>query len=721
MTLWLIAVGLVTLLGQVVLLREILVASFGSELIYLLAMGLQMLGTALGAVAGRRATRESEARVRALFLTFAVTLPILVGLVRALRVIFRGTPGAYLPFLQQLSGIALVLLPLGMSGGLLFTSAARLYVDRSRTLAAAYAVESIGGLIGGAISTVLIALGVQNLAAALLCSIIAATAALLPSRAARPSWLSPVASALVLLLAAALSGSKRIDRELTALNHPHLLDSRDTPYGRATVTGSLGQIVVFENDALAFESQGTSAEEFVHLAALQAESPRSVLVLGGAIEGLVPEVQKHKPSRVWDVEIDKRLLDLVLPFLPSELTKPLSMPGNIVTFEDPRRLLERPGRYDLILSGMPEPESGQASRFYTREFFDLCTRRLSTGGVMAFRLRSSENLWTPALARRTASIVRALRSAFSDVIVLPGTVNVVVASNGRLERDPDVLSARLRERRIQARLVSPPYLRYVYTNDRVAEIESILARTSAPESRDARPVCYQYTLVLWLSRFFPTLARADFRQLAPGGLRGAGSAWIALAILLIVALVVCRRSLVLRRTLLVGFAGFAGMVLEGSLILAYQISEGVLYQNLGILLTMFMAGLAMGSWAIDRRADPTPGVGGLPAATGVALLLGTAALACLTAWIVSSPGGNGLRSSGLLLLAAGLLTGAIFAFASLRRVESQAVVVAPLYAADLLGGFAGSIAGSLFLIPVLGLPASMLLVGLLAVLALLLV
>jgi hypothetical protein len=75
----------------------------------------------------------------------------------------------------------------------------------------------------------------------------------------------------------------------------------------------------------------------------------------------------------------------------------------------------------------------------------------------------------------------------------------------------------------------------------------------------------------------------------------------------------------------------------------------------------------------------------------------------------------------LFLLAAGLLTGAIFAFASLRRAENQAVVVAPLYAADLLGGFAGSIAGSLFLIPLLGLPASVLLVGLLAVMALLLV
>ncbi len=708
-TVWLIAVGIVTLLGQVVLLREILVASFGSELIYLLAIGVQMLGTAMGAAAARRITRDSEARIRVALVAFAVMLPLLVVMARALRLMFRGTPGAYLPLFQQTAGLALVLLPAGVLGGVLFTGVARIYVAESRTLAGAYAVESVGGIVGGAGSTILIAIGVQNLAAAFSCAMIAAAAALHRWRGARP-WLRATASAIVLLLALGLVVSRHIDLALTALNHPQLLATRDSAYGRTTITGSLGQVVVFQNDALAFESQGTSAEEFVHLAALQSERPRSVLVLGGAIEGLVAEVEKHRPSRINDVEVDERMIDLALPFLPARAG---TTAATLTTFDEPRHVLERPDHYDLILSGMPEPDSGQSSRFYTREFFELCARRLSPGGVMAFRLRGSENLWTPALARRTASIVTALRSSFADVIILPGTVNIIVASNGPLERDPAVLSGRFQERRIDARLVSPQYIRYLYTNDRRAEIERTVAGTPAPESRDRRPVCYQFTLALWLSRFFPNLASLDPTQLRPGAV-GSGCA----AILLVATLAVCRRWPALRRSLIVGFAGFAGMILEGSLLLAYQIGEGVLYRDLGILLMMFMAGLAAGSWSMDRRARSAgaPGRG-----TGVALLSAAAALAVLIAWRVASPAGSSLWTSAVLLFAAGCVTGALFAFGSLRRVDDQASVVAPLYAADLLGGAAGSFAGSLFLVPLLGLPASAVLIGVLALAALLLV
>jgi hypothetical protein len=49
----LFAVGLVSLLGQVVLLREGLVAAYGVELAALSGLGLWLAGTALGAAAGR--------------------------------------------------------------------------------------------------------------------------------------------------------------------------------------------------------------------------------------------------------------------------------------------------------------------------------------------------------------------------------------------------------------------------------------------------------------------------------------------------------------------------------------------------------------------------------------------------------------------------------------------------------------------------------------------
>lgn len=710
MTIRLALVGLVTLLGQVVLLREIVVASYGSELIYLLAIGIQLLGTVAGVLAGRHEARDSGLRLRALFFAYALLLPALVAFARAMRIVFGAVPGAYLGFGQQMAGIALALVPLGMSGGLLFAAAARTYVAGGKTLAAAYAIESAGSLAGGAMSTLFVAWGIQNLSAALLCAIFAALAAAIGPEDDRHRRLAGVAWVVVIALAAAADSSTRIDRAMTSWTHPSLLDTRDTPYGRATVTGSHGQVAVFENDALAFESEGTSAEELVHLAALEVAEPRSIFVLGGAVEGVVTEARKHRPEKIEDVELDRRMIELAMRRLPRSAPYALRVPGTRLTYADPRRALERSGQHDLILSAMPEPDSGQTSRYYTKEFFALCASHLEPGGVFAFRLRSSENLWTPALARRLASIDGALRTAFADVIVLPGTANLVIASNGRLVRDPDILAARFRERGIEARLVSPRYIRYLLTNDRTAEIAELVARTPAPTNSDARPVCYRYTQMLWLARFYPQIALDE-----SAGFDARRTLAAALAIALAAALL-ARRSIAVRRAALVAVAGFAGMVLECALILGYQTGSGALYQDVGLLLAMFMAGLTGGSWLVNvfatgRHAEA------MRSQHGVALLVAIALLACLAASRFVSPQPPGLPAVTLLLLGAGLLTGGLFAFASLWRVESQGTVIAPLYAADLVGGCAGSLVASLVLIPLAGLPLTLLLVGAAAILA----
>ena len=153
MILWLVAIGVISILGQVVLLRELNVAFYGSELVYVLALGVWLLWTAVGAAAGRRAHVPSERRVRLLLLAAAWVLPLAVVLSRGLRILFGGVPGAYLPFPRQLAGMALALLPVSLMMGLLFQWAAKRYVGERRTLAAAYAIESVGALIGGMLAT----------------------------------------------------------------------------------------------------------------------------------------------------------------------------------------------------------------------------------------------------------------------------------------------------------------------------------------------------------------------------------------------------------------------------------------------------------------------------------------------------------------------------------------------------------------------------------------
>ncbi len=689
-------VGFTSILGQTVLLRELHVAFYGVDLVYLLALGIWLLWSAAGAVADRRG-EPSPQTVRVLLAAFALVLALDFAFVRGIRVWFGAVPGAFLPFHLQILTAAVALLPVGFLSGLLFRKAAALYMTGARSLAGAYAVESLGGLAGGLWATLALEFGIQNFAAALTCSLVAAAAACFPP--GRRRW---VALPACCLLAAALLRSGPLDRAMTSWTHPGMVESRDSPYGRVTIDRAGGQIAVFENDALSFETEGTAVEEFVHLAALQHPRPAHVLVLGGGVAGSVAEILRHRPELVDYVELNPVLMRAVRPFLPPEAARALENERVRTVITDPRRFLDAAGQYDLILAGMPEPTSGQANRYYTAEFFRQCAGRLTAEGVLAFRLPSAENLWTVPLARRNAGIYRALRSAFADAVVLPGAGNIFLASRAALVRDPDVLAARFESRGIRSRIVSRPYIRYLYLNERFGQIARILESAPPQINSDERPVCFQYTAVLWLSKFFPRLAFLDPSALWPAGAGMPRVLWVA-ALLLPALFLAGRGRAALRRALLAGTAGLMGMVLETLLILHYQVKRGLLYQDIGGLLMSFMAGLALGAYAVDRHASlPVRSLRPL-ARWGPLLLAGFAALGLAAGWRIRAGSPAGIVETALLLVSAGFLVAGTFAFAGMHGVADQRAAIGPLYGADLIGGCVGCLASALVLIPLAGL------------------
>ncbi|MGZ6225874.1 MAG: spermidine synthase, partial [Syntrophales bacterium] len=557
----LFSIGLISILGQVVLLRELNVSFYGVELIYLLALGVWLFWTAIGAVLGRHTDFPSGKALALLFIIFGILLPLDIVFIRASRLLFGGIPGAYLTFPQQVTIAVISLMPAGILSGILFQFTAKLYVARGKTVAIAYAIESLGGLVGGLTATLFLKWGIQNFAIALACglaSVITPLVFLKPKRKSPLQWTTAALACILLLL---LWNASPLDHLMVTWNHPNLLTSKDSPYGRITVAQSYGQISVFENDALAFDTEGTEAEYFSHLAALQHANPEQVLILGGGIEGIVREMQKYKPKRIDYVELNPVMLDLIMRHLPDDIQKSLKEPNVSITLSDPRRFLMNSARYDLILVGMPEPTSGQANRFYTKEFFELCAAKLNPGGILAFRLRSAENIWTLPLTRRTVSVCRALETVFPEILFLPGQTNVVTASREPLPQTPEIMSRRLLDRKIATRLVSTNYIRYLFTNDRFGEIRNLLRTEAAPANTDVRPVCYQYALTIWLSKFFPGIALIDLSSLPDKATARPVLPlllWISLPLLFLLS----RFAPACRRILLVAAAGFLGMVLE---------------------------------------------------------------------------------------------------------------------------------------------------------------
>ncbi|QTA88903.1 Spermine/spermidine synthase domain-containing protein [Desulfonema magnum] len=726
---YLLTIGFISILGQVIILRELNVAFYGVELIYILAMGVWLFWTAIGAVIGRRTYSPSVMVVRFLFVIFGILLPLEVVFIRSVRLLFGGIPGAYLPFGQQITAIILSLLPIGVLLGLLFQWAAKLYVEKDRTLAMAYAIESAGGLAGGLTSTLLLLFGVQNFTIAMVCSLLAVLSSFiryLPKGHTPIPISSYVRTLVFLMLMLIFLSASAIDHYMTQWNHPRLVDSYDSPYSRITIEGEAGQFVVFENGVLGFDTENTAAEEFVHFAAIQHEEPARVLISGGGLEGIVREILKHKPRKVDYVELNAALFDLARKHLPENYLNVLNSKSVTVRHADPRAFLEDREPYDLILMGMSEPSSGQSNRFYTREYFKQCADKLKPGGILAFRLPSSENIWTQFLTYRNASIYLALTSVFGDVLVLPGVTNIVLASNAPLIRNPSELTERFNERQINTRLITPAYISYILTNDRFFQIPRQISSVKAPLNTDSRPVCYQYSGMIWLSKFIPDMRNWDISSV---------TASKDIPYLYIVPLMglflLARRGPKLRRITLAALAGFMGMVVETMLILHYQIKSGVLFQNIGILLMVFMAGLSAGSLAVMRltlkmagNQDPIQPDKNLVFSRtvrwgiGSSLFTGFGILSLVFIVLLKSGYPSGLFLVSFFQFIAGFLVSGIFAFASLSGVQDQKLVVSPLYAADLLGGCIGSLLASLLFIPFLGMEQTAAIMAVLALAAL---
>ena len=374
---------------------------------------------------------------------------------------------------------------------------------------------------------------------------------------------------------------------------------------------------------------------------------------------------------------------------------------------DPRRFVQGRGAYDLIMVGMPEPVSGQANRFYTREFFSTCASLMKPDGILALRLHSGENLWTPAARGRMESIYAALKAVFPEVLFLPGETNVVTGSFAPLPTDPERLIDRWRRLAVPTLLISPPYIRYLYSNDRFFEIRDMLKAVKAPMNTDLRPICYQYTLMIWLSKFFPSLASKDMSHWGRLSSRSSGLLLLCVALFFVAT----RKRTGIRRILLAGTAGFAGMALESVVMLYYQVKYGVLYQDIGVLLMSFMAGLASGAWVIERAQGGVSGRMKRVRLWSGGLMLGFCVLCAFVYGQLYSGHAAGLVETGFILAVAGFVVAGIFVCASRYDLPDQGKVVSPLYAADLFGGCAAALLAGLFVIPSAGLLATTLWAG----------
>jgi len=181
-------------------------------------------------------------------------------------------------------------------------------------------------------------------------------------------------------------------------------------------------------------------EMLVHLPLLTHPAPRRVLIIGGGDGGTLEEVLKHPVEQATMVEIDRAVVEVSRAFLPG-------IAGG--AFDDPRaRLLiadgiafvrETADRFDVILVDSTDPK-GPGVALFSEEFFAMCARVLTSGGLVA--MQSGSPLYQRDLldgVRRHLSAVFPLVIPYwAAVPAYPGTLwSFTMASHGADPRNVD--------------------------------------------------------------------------------------------------------------------------------------------------------------------------------------------------------------------------------------------------------------------------------------------
>ena len=687
------ALGVSSILTQLVMMRELLGVLAGNEMTFGIILGNWLLLTGLGAWLGRGAARiRRPLRLLAGAQVLVAVLPIACVLaLRTLRnVIF--VRGAMIGVTAAVASCFVLLLPYCLITGFLLTLACRLLAARqdARSIGQVYFLDVLGDIAGGAVFTfVLVGLldHFRILYVPAFLNLLFAGVLALMGRC-RIVLGAACAAAVALGAAAAVWDLDEISRNIEYAGR-RVVYRGDSPYGSLIVTASAGQYDVISNGLPLFSTGDVvRVEETVHYAMVQRPDARRVLLIAGGISGTAKEIRKYGAA-VDYVELDPLILTVARRFAPENLDET----GIEVINTDGRLFVRQTDRrYDVVIADLPDPGTFQLNRFYTAEFFADVKRILRPGGVLGFSLGQYDNYVSDRLGDLIATAHHTLRGVFGRVIILPGGQVFFLASDGPLDAD---IAGRIEAAGVTTRHVRREYLRGTLTEGHLADLARPAAR-DAPVNRDFSPVLCYYHLRHWISRFAVRVGIFEA------------------ALLLAFAIYVVRLRAV---PLAIFTTGFSAAGLEVVLLAGFQILYGSVYRRVGLIVTTFMLGLAIGALISNRRRHwgrraligMEFAVAGWAAATPFALMALGRFEATAGAW----------GEAGVALLTGGLamLVGMEFPLAARAEFDRVAPTASRLYTADLLGACAGALLVSTLLLPLIGIVGVCLLAAALNVLS----
>ena len=485
--------GCASSVGQILVLRELLVLFQGNELSMGIVFSFWLLWTAVGTClpgARRQRLNATPALLATGLAALAVLLPATLLFIRGARLLWGIPPGELLGFLLTIavacSATALFCLGSGAVFSIVWTFQTTAADHGGPRPIAVYGGEAIGAALGGMVFYFLLLSQMTALTSALVVSSALMLGALVLRRPGHgtTSLCSAVVPILItiMVLTAAFACSSHIDKLSRRWEWgKDVVAVLDTPYHNLALLNKEDQFSLFANGLWVSSYPDPQTAEFaVHVALLEHPSPRTVLLISGGAAGILSEILKHPSIETVDyVEADPEIIRLARAYLPSSATSPFGDARIRVHVVDGATFVRCASRrYDIVLLNVGDPMTAEMNRFYTIEFFNQVKAILNPGGIFSFSVSSSPDVIGPTQTNVLRVLDKTLRSAFPSVLAIPGENARFLACSrqGVLLSSPDEMTARIDRRELDLQYVRDYYL-FDYLNPlRIDYLAKILSR-----------------------------------------------------------------------------------------------------------------------------------------------------------------------------------------------------------------------------------------------------
>ena len=680
-----IPLGIIASIFQLVILREFNFSIAKNELTFVVAAGFWIAFCSFGSIIkiNQKFRIFSASILTSIVFSFSICLTHLAKSIIGLK--YYETTNLLIVLFLSLILIA----PTALVIGITFRHFVQKYTKNKptqiKTYAKFFAYEAIGFFLGGIFFTVYLSSYANPLIFSLLPLI------LLPEIKKLYTKLITALIIIIISLISIISFNPILKKEF---DNAKILFNLGSSYGPIIAASNSTTTMLFSTGSLLATSEDKSAnEEFIHmsLSAVDFTSKKDILFIGPTVSGQVEEIIKYNLNSLDCLEINPLLSEISKYRLASKITKEV----NFIT-DDPRFYLRSLSKkYDAILMNMPAPSNLSLNRYFTEEFFKLIAERLKTHGIFSLTIPSKREILSPQFVKFNSSITCAINNIFTNSFIIPSDSMIILASNEKKITDDYLLNNFTKTKPVTYFFTIYHFKDYLspsmrhYVEDKLDK--KIMANT------DLNPSGFLQFLVLEQTKFWPNL-KIDFIKI-----RHYIFIFLLLCgVIIIVTSYLSKRALSLLNITVSGFNSFS---LISIIFILFQLYCGALFWKLGILIALFMGGLSIGTFFINKiytqRADLLSII--------YFLWMLVISIFFLNLKIIAK-----LYYADFifffLAIICGLLTGAAYPLLVDRLLKNKfnaQNITSIIYSMDLLGAFIGTLICGIFLIPFLGVSLSL--------------